>query len=165
MCRFEGLNCMSGIVFRVLVTMMTAILVATAGATLCDHQPVGTGATRLVLTGGAVAGRWPPPLDVAPAKIDKSVSTVNYDCGNQSPINVVSIDSNVTLNGSCGEVDVSGSANTVNLQTVAIIKVTGSGNHITWQQGPGGGPPQISNPGGSNSIVGPAGMQAPSGRG
>ncbi|OBK60065.1 hypothetical protein A5653_05380 [Mycobacterium colombiense] len=153
---------MSGIVFRVPVTM-TAILVVAAGATVCD-LPVGTGATG-VLTGGAVPGRWPPPLDVAPAKIDKSVSTVIYDCGNQSPINVVSIDSNVTLNGSCGEVDVSGSANTVNLQTVAIIKATGSGNHITWQQGPGAGPPRISNPGGSNSIVGPAGIQAPSGRG
>ncbi|WP_197694614.1 DUF3060 domain-containing protein [Mycobacterium sp. 852002-51971_SCH5477799-a] len=50
----------------------------------------------------------------------------------------MSIDSNVTLTGSCGEVDVSGSANTVKLQTVAIIKTTGSGNHITRQQGPGG---------------------------
>lgn len=154
---------MSGIVFRVPVTM-TAILVVAAGATVCD-LPVGISATGIVLTGGAVPGRWPPPLDVAPAKIDKSVSTVIYDCGDQSPINVVSIDSNVTLNGSCGEVDVSGSANTVNLQTVAIIKATGSGNHITWQQGPGAGPPRISNPGGSNSIVGPAGIQAPSHRG
>jgi hypothetical protein len=155
---------MSGIVFRVPVTMTTAILVVAAGAAVCD-PPVGAGATGILLTGGAVPGRWPPPLDVAPAKIDKSVSTVIYDCGNQSPINVVSIDSNVTLNGSCGEVDVSGSANTVNLQTVAVIKATGSGNHITWQEGPGAGPPRISNPGGSNSIVGPAGIQAPSGRG
>ncbi|OBH53662.1 hypothetical protein A5685_13300 [Mycobacterium colombiense] len=155
---------MSGIVFRVPVTMTTAILVVAAGAAVCD-PPVGARATGIVLTGGAVPGRWPPPLDVAPAKIDKSVSTVIYDCGNQSPINVVSIDSNVTLNGSRGEVDVSGSANTVNLQTVAIIKATGSGNHITWRQGPGAGPPRISNPGGSNSIVGPAGIQAPSGRG
>lgn len=155
---------MSGIVFGVPVTMTTAIFVAAAGATVYD-PPTGAGATGIVLTGGAVPGHWPPPLDVAPAKIDESVSTVIYDCGNQSPINVVSIDSNVTLNGSCGEVDVSGSANTVNLQAVAIIKATGSGNHITWQQGPGGGQPQISNPGGSNSIVGPAGIQAPSGRG
>ncbi|GAB1813760.1 DUF3060 domain-containing protein [Mycobacterium sp. MUNTM1] len=163
---------MSGIVFRAPVTMTTAVLVVAAGAVLGGHPLTGAGASGVVLTGGATSsprgvvsslGRWPMPLDVAPAKIDKSVSTVTYDCGNQSPINVVSIDSNVTLNGSCGEVDVSGSANTVNLQAVAVIKATGSGNHITWQQGPGGGQPHISNPGGSNSIVGPAGIQAPPG--
>lgn len=162
---------MSGIVFRVPVTMTAAVLVMAAGAALGGHPLTGAGATGVVLTGGAASsprggvssspGRWPVPLDVAPAKIDKSVSTVTYDCGNQSPINVVSIDSNVTLNGSCGEVEVSGSANTVNLQAVVVIKATGSGNHITWQQGPGGGQPHISNPGGSNSIVGPAGIQAP----
>lgn len=157
---------MSGIVFRVPVTMTTAILAVAAGAALGNHPPAGTGATGIALTAGAAttpSGGWPMPLDIAPATIDKNVTTVTYDCGNQSRINVVSIDSNVTLNGSCGEVDVSGSANTVNLQAVAVIKATGSGNHITWQQGPGGGQPQISNPGGSNSIVGPAGIQAPSG--
>lgn len=143
---------------------VTAATVVVAVAAMVP-PPVGPGATGIVLTGGAVPVRWPLPLDVAPAKIDKSVSTVTYDCGDQSPINVVSIDSNVTLNGSCGEVDVSGTANTVNLQVVAVIKATGSGNHITWQQGPGGGRPQISNPNGSNSIVGPAGISAPSGRG
>jgi hypothetical protein len=68
------------------------------------------------------------------------------------------------LYGSCGEVDVSGAANTVNLQTVAIIKATGTGNHITWEKGPGGAAPQISNPNGSNSIAGPGGIQIQSGQ-
>lgn len=139
---------MSGMMIRLAIATATVLLVVVTG--------VAPGVAA------SPAGRWPVPLDVAPEKIDKSVPTVTYDCGTQSPINVVSIDSNVTLYGSCGEVDVSGSANTVNLQRVAIIKATGSGNHITWQQGPGGGAPQISNPGGSNSIVGPAGIQAPS---
>ncbi|OBK79273.1 DUF3060 domain-containing protein [Mycobacterium sp. 1165178.9] len=164
---------MSGVMIRLGIATTTTLLVAVTGAAPGNDKSAG--ATGIVLMAGVAtspeavvpspAGRWPAPLDVAPEKIDKSVSTVTYDCGNQSPINVVSIDSNVTLNGSCGEVDVSGSANTVNLQTVAIIKATGSGNHITWQQGPGGAPPQISNPGGSNSIVGPAGIQAPFARG
>lgn len=162
---------MSGIMIRVPVSVTAAIFVVAAGTVASDAAAKYV-APGIVLTGGAATWpleaspprRWPAPLDIAPAKIDKSVSTVTYECGNQSPITVVSIDSNVTLNGSCGEVDVSGSANTVNLQTVAIIKATGSGNHITWQQGPGGAVPQISNPGGSNSIVGPAGIQAPSGR-
>lgn len=162
---------MSGIMIRLPIAMTAATFAVVAGQAVGDHPPVSAGAPSMVLTGGAAtssqavidspADRWPAPLDVAPATIDKSVSTVTYDCGNQSRINVVSIDSNVTLNGSCGEVDVSGSANTVNLQTVAIINATGSGNHITWQQGPGGAVPQISNPGGSNIIVGPAGIQPP----
>ena len=162
---------MSGIMIRVPVSVTAAIFVV-AASTVASDAAAKYVAPGIVLTGGAATWpleaspprRWPAPLDIAPAKIDKSVSTVTYECGNQSPITVVSIDSNVTLNGSCGEVDVSGSANTVNLQTVAIIKATGSGNHITWQQGPSGAVPQISNPGGSNSIVGPAGIQAPSGR-
>lgn len=153
---------MSGMMIRLAIATATVLLVVVTG--VAPGNDKSAGATGVVLMAGVASspvGRWPAPLDVAPEKIDKSVSTVTYDCGNQSPINVVSIDSNVTLNGSCGEVDVSGSANTVNLQRVAIIKATGSGNHITWQQGPGGAAPQISNPG-SNSIVGPAGMQAPS---
>ncbi len=68
-------------------------------------------------------------------------------------------DSTITLNGSCGEVDVSGAANTVNLQSVAVIKATGTGNHITWERGPAGAAPQISNPGRSNDIRGPGGIQ------
>lgn len=97
--------------------------------------------------------------DTAPAKIDSSFSFVTYDCGSQSPIRIVGEDSTITLNGSCGEVDVSGAANTVNLQTVAAIVATGTGNHITWEKGPGGGAPQISNPGRSNDIRGPGGLQ------
>lgn len=141
---------------------MTAVFIVSAGVAVGDPSAGAAGIALTTASRGLVgspAGRWAVPLDVAPAKIGKSVSTVTYDCGNQSPINVVSIDSNITLNGSCGEVDVSGSANTVNLQSVAVIKATGSGNHITWQQGPGGAAPQISNPGGSNTIVGPAGVQ------
>ncbi|OBA62492.1 hypothetical protein A5647_07945 [Mycobacterium sp. 1100029.7] len=101
--------------------------------------------------------------DVAPAKIDNSVSSVTYDCGSQSPIRIVGEDATITLNGSCGEVDVSGVANTVNLQSVAIIKLTGTGNHVTWMRGPGGAVPRISNPGGSNLISGPGGIQIQAG--
>jgi hypothetical protein len=95
----------------------------------------------------------------SPAKIEVSFSAVTYDCGNQSPITIVSQGSTITLNGSCGEVDVSGVADTVNLQTVSVINVTGSGNHVTWVKGPGGGVPRISNTGGNNDIRGPGGFQ------
>lgn len=126
----------------------------TVGMSLFAVSSLGAPAATAVPGGGQAS------LDVAPAKIDASVATVTYDCGNQSPIKIVGQDATVTLNGSCGEVDVAGIANTVNLQTVAIIKATGAGNHITWMRGPGTGIPQISNTGGSNSIVGPGGIQA-----
>jgi hypothetical protein len=138
---------MSGIGKRVSATVVTSLFVALAG----------TSSATVAAAPGTV------PLDVAPAKIGGGVSALTYDCGSQSPIEIVTLDSTITLNGSCGEVEVNGSANTVNLQTVAVIRATGTGNHITWQSGPGGAAPRISNPGGSNSIVGPGGIQAPTG--
>lgn len=120
------------------------------------------GASAVTTNNGAhaaPAGRWTAPLDFAPAKVDTSFSSATYDCGNQSPIRVVGEDSTITLNGSCGEVDVSGIDNIVNLQTVAIINAPGTGNHITWVRAPGGGVPHVSNSGASNTIVGPGGVQ------
>jgi len=126
---------MTGSVFRVLVAMFV-VLVGSASAP------------------GDIA--W---ADAAPAKIDSSFSFVTYDCGGQSPIRIVGEDSTITLNGSCGEVVVSGTANTVNIQSVAVINAPGTGNHITWEKAPGGATPQISNPSGSNDIHGPGGIQ------
>jgi hypothetical protein len=119
---------------------------------------------RLLVIGTIFAGIASASSDVAradaaPAKIDSSFAALTYDCGNQSPIRIVSQDSTITLNGSCGEVDVSGAANTVNLQAVAVINATGSGNHITWQRGSAGGVPRVSNPGHNNDIRGPGGLQ------
>ncbi|SOX56347.1 DUF3060 domain-containing protein [Mycobacterium ahvazicum] len=120
---------------------------------------------RVLIVGVVFSAIASAPSDIAltcgsPAKIDISFSAATYDCGNQSPIRIVGEDSTVTLTGSCGEVDVSGTANTVNLQTVAAIVATGTGNHITWEKGPGGGVPRISNPGHSNDIRGPGGFVA-----
>jgi Protein of unknown function (DUF3060) len=113
----------------------------------------------VVVVGSASASSNIARADAAPAKIDSSFAFVTYDCGNQSPIRIVGQDSTITLNGSCGEVDVSGAANTVNLQTVAVINATGGGNHITWEKGSAGGVPRISNPGHNNDIRGPGGIQ------
>ena len=141
---------MTGILLRVLVTIAAPVSVALLG---------NISAPGDIALATAPAGRWPLPLDLAPAKIDSSFSFVTYDCGNQSPVRIVGEDSTITLNGSCGEVDVSGVANTVNLQTVAAILATGTGNHISWEKGPAGAVPQISNPGRSNDIRGPGGIQ------
>jgi hypothetical protein len=134
---------MSGIMIRVPFAVATSIFAAfTASLATAVAAPVVP---------------WPAPLDVAPPTIGKTSTSVTYDCGNQSPITIVGSNSTITLNGSCGEVDVNGAVNTVNLQTVAVIKANGTGNHITWQAGPGGGVPQVSNTGVNNSVSGPRG--------
>jgi hypothetical protein len=113
----------------------------------------------IVLVGSASAPSDIALADAAPSKIDTSFAFVTYDCGGQSPIRIVGEDSTITLNGSCGEVIVSGTANTVNIQSVSAILASGTGNHITWGKGPAGAAPKISNPSGSNDIHGPGGLQ------
>jgi Protein of unknown function (DUF3060) len=127
------------------VTIAASILAALASA-----------ASASAATAAAPAGRWTVPLDVAPPTIGTSNASVSYDRGTQSPISIVGMNSTITLAGSRGEVDGNGTANTVNLQTVAIIRANGTGNHITWQAGPGGAVPQISNTG-INTVHGPGG--------
>jgi Protein of unknown function (DUF3060) len=135
---------MSAIMIRVPVVIATSIFGALAGA--C---PSGAAS--------APGGRWAVPIDVAPPTISTNGGAVTYDCGNQSPISIVGANSTIALTGSCGEVDVNGTANTVNLQTVAVIKANGTGNHVRWQAGPGGTVPQISNTGINNTVNGPGG--------
>jgi hypothetical protein len=137
---------MSQIMIRVPVAIAASILAALAGA-----------ASASPATAAAPEGRWPAPLDVAPPTINTNGGAVTYDRGNQSPIAIVGVNTTIALTGSCGEVDVNGTANTVRLQTVAIIKANGTGNHVTWQAGPGGAVPQISNTGVNNTVNGPAG--------
>jgi Protein of unknown function (DUF3060) len=158
---------LSGILIRVPVAVVASMVVALAGAAASDclSENASAPGSIALMSRSAPAGRWSVPLDVAPAKIDSSVSHLTYDCGSQSPIRIVGSDSTIELNGSCGEVDISGVYNTVNLQTVAIIKATGTGNHITWVKGPGGTVPQISNPGVSNDIRGPGGIVIQSSKG
>jgi hypothetical protein len=134
---------MSGTMIRVPLTITTSIFVACA--------------TTVATAAAAPVARWPVPLDIAPPTIGTTSSTVTYDCGNQSPISIVGSNSTITLTGSCGEVDVNGAVNTVNLQTVAVIKANGTGNQITWQAGPGGTVPQVSNTGVNNTVNGPHG--------
>jgi hypothetical protein len=134
---------MSGIMIRVRIAIAMSVFAAFAASAATAVAAPGT--------------RWPAPLVVAPPTIGKTSTTVSYECGNQSPITIVGSNSTITLTGSCGEVDVNGAVNTVNLQTVAVIKANGTGNHITWQAGPGGTAPQVSNTGTNNTVSGPNG--------
>jgi hypothetical protein len=90
--------------------------------------------------------------DPAPAMIGATNATVTYDCGSQPTITINGVNSTVTLTGSCSEVNVAGTNNTVHLATVAQVDATGTGNNVTWQTGPGGLPPRISNTGIRNTV-------------
>jgi hypothetical protein len=50
----------------------------------------------------------------------------------------------VTVTGECRKVDVSGSSNTVVIEAVASIEVTGTNNRITWQRSLAGDAPRVS---------------------
>jgi hypothetical protein len=53
----------------------------------------------------------------------------------------------VTVTGECRKVDVSGSNNTVAIESVASIEVTGTNNRITWQRALNGDHPRVSTTG------------------
>jgi hypothetical protein len=72
--------------------------------------------------------------------------------GSQPTITINGVNSTVTLTGACGEVNVAGTNNTVHLATVAQVDATGTGNIVTWQTGPGGLSPRISNTGIRNTV-------------
>jgi hypothetical protein len=50
----------------------------------------------------------------------------------------------VTVTGECRKVDVSGSSNTVAIEAVAAIEVTGTNNKVTWQRALNGDNPRVS---------------------
>jgi hypothetical protein len=53
----------------------------------------------------------------------------------------------VTVTGECRKVDVSGSSNTVAIEAVAAIEVTGTNNRVTWQRSLRGDAPRVSTTG------------------
>jgi hypothetical protein len=50
----------------------------------------------------------------------------------------------VTVTGECRKVDISGSSNTVAIESVAAIEVTGTNNKVTWQRALNGDNPRVS---------------------
>jgi hypothetical protein len=97
----------------------------------------------------------------APAVINTADVTATYDCTGVPRISIQGADSNLTFVGSCGEVDVTGADNTVNLPAVAVISATGTDDRITWQSGPNGAVPQITNTGVDDTVTRSSGPVAP----
>jgi hypothetical protein len=50
----------------------------------------------------------------------------------------------VTVTGECRKVDVSGTGNTVSIESVMAIEVTGTNNRVTWQRALNGDDPRVS---------------------
>jgi hypothetical protein len=67
----------------------------------------------------------------------------------------------VTVTGECRKVDVSGSSNTVAIEAVAAIEVTGTNNKVTWQRALSGNAPRVSTTG-LNTVTRARAPAAPS---
>jgi hypothetical protein len=66
----------------------------------------------------------------------------------------------VTVTGECRKVDVSGSSNTVAIESVAAIEVTGTNNKVTWQRALNGDHPRVSTTG-LNTVTRASAPDAP----
>jgi hypothetical protein len=53
----------------------------------------------------------------------------------------------MTVTGDCRKVDVSGTSNTVSIEAVAAIEVTGTNDRVTWQRSLRGDAPRVSRTG------------------
>ncbi|WP_163861646.1 DUF3060 domain-containing protein [Myxococcus eversor] len=83
-----------------------------------------------------------------------SDGTVAHDCADGGKVEIVGSDNKVTLTGTCELVEVTGSDNKVTVHTVRRIETTGSGNSVTWKQGPEKGKkPRVSNTGSNNRVT------------
>lgn len=57
------------------------------------------------------------------------------------------------LSGSCGKLTVKGTGNTVTVEKVAAITVSGTANVVTWGSATGGGEPKVTNSGTGNTVT------------
>ena len=92
-----------------------------------------------------------PARDLEPLTIAGNDEHVKEDCAGRD----VAISGNnlkVKLRGECAKVEVTGSDNTVDIDTVASIEVVGSANKVTWVTAPRDARPRISKTGSDNEV-------------
>ncbi|MBM4260074.1 MAG: DUF3060 domain-containing protein [Deltaproteobacteria bacterium] len=68
-------------------------------------------------------------------------------------VDVQSSANHVTLQGTCGVVNISGPSNVVVVESTSEIIVSGPGNHVTWLKAFNGQPPRLSDTGAGNVVV------------
>jgi Protein of unknown function (DUF3060) len=78
--------------------------------------------------------------------------TDTIDCGGQN-VRLGGSSNNITLTGTCPRLDVTGSNNTVNVEALEAVDVTGAANTIIWQRSLVGDQPRLGSTGFGNTLV------------
>jgi len=86
------------------------------------------------------------PIEITGAHVRRRINCAGRD------VSLMGSHCNLQLVGECGTVSVSGSHNKVGIETAERIELTGSYNHVSWESGPEGRRPKISNLGHKNDV-------------
>jgi hypothetical protein len=78
--------------------------------------------------------------------------TDTIDCGGQN-VRLGGSSNNITLKGTCPRLDVTGSNNTINVEALEAVDVTGVSNTIIWQRSLVGDQPRLGSTGLGNRLV------------
>lgn len=134
----------------------TGLVLLGVALTACGpvRAPAPTPAPPAVRSNPALrSGPQPrPPARRAPAVITSNNTTDDYLCDNQPIITIEAVRSNILLQGTCREIDVTGTDDWVNVDAVERINAGGTDNHIVWLSGPNGKPPEIDNAGIGDTV-------------
>ena len=125
---------------------------------LMRRARVQTGA--VVLTIGCVGSLAAIPSAQAQTTVTSSGQTRSIDCRGQT-VQITGSKNTLTVTGECRKVDVAGVGNTVSIEAVERIEVTGTNNRVTWQRALGGDTPRIARTGMGNSVSRDASASAP----
>jgi Protein of unknown function (DUF3060) len=101
--------------------------------------------------GGLSVNVGTPSPSAAAYALTGSGQTQTYTCRN-TQVNILGSDNRITLNGSCRDVAVTGSHNTVSVATLGRLAVMGSVNTVTWHRGLNGRRPAIAVTGTDNKV-------------
>jgi hypothetical protein len=99
-----------------------------------------------------------PAVAPAPAQtvIEGSSKRVTVTCTER--VRVGGLKNQITLIGSCPDVTVEGSSNTVTIAALGSLTLAGSNNKVIWADGIGGRAPRIDRSGTNNTVERKAGM-------
>ncbi|MEN9250111.1 MAG: DUF3060 domain-containing protein [Gloeomargarita sp. GXS_bins_116] len=101
----------------------------------------------------AIAFVAPGYSQPAPITISGFGGNATHDCGNGRNVTIDAANTTVTLRGMCKQVEITGAGNTVNLNQVERIVVTGTMNRVTYRNGVNNRQPVISNTGFNNQVT------------
>jgi hypothetical protein len=82
-----------------------------------------------------------------------SKQRTTQDCGDGKVVNINGYQNDIRLTGSCSKVTLNGWGNTIRIEEVASIEVTGHTNTLTWERGRNVGKPSVQIDSGTDNSV------------